>query len=221
FVNNLPWLAEEKSVRMCDRSLATAVLFDQCPGGNTAPAVKALAECPPEMGLSYPCNANWRYWALAKAGRADVVVKDFRQRWATMRSVVENNTLQESWQAAPDSTAQWSHCAVAPIYLTFGDLAGIRPVAPGFAKVEVRPQLADLGRLELTYRTVRGPIHFLAEPTAAGHRVSVTLPAGCEGEALLPKGSTAELEQVAAEHPLGLVRFRLKPGQVNVLDVRR
>ena len=87
FVNNLPWLAEEKQPRLCDRSLATAILFDQCPGGNTAASLQALVECPAEMGLSYPCNACWRYWALARLGRADVVVREFRQRWATMKSV--------------------------------------------------------------------------------------------------------------------------------------
>ena len=41
FVNNLPWLPEEKTPRLCDRSLATAILFDQCPNGNTAAAVRA------------------------------------------------------------------------------------------------------------------------------------------------------------------------------------
>ena len=35
FVNNLPWLQEEKETRLCDRSLATAILFDQCPGNRT------------------------------------------------------------------------------------------------------------------------------------------------------------------------------------------
>jgi hypothetical protein len=49
FVNNLPWLEEEKQPWLCDRSLATSILFDQCPGGNTAAALKALAECPPEV----------------------------------------------------------------------------------------------------------------------------------------------------------------------------
>lgn len=58
-------------------------------------ALKALAECPPEMGLSYPCNAGWRYWALAKLGRADVVLEELRERWAVLPSVALNNTLQE------------------------------------------------------------------------------------------------------------------------------
>ncbi|HEY5913179.1 MAG TPA: alpha-L-rhamnosidase N-terminal domain-containing protein, partial [Verrucomicrobiae bacterium] len=134
FINNLPWLDEEKSPRLCDRSLATSVLFDQCPDGQTAAAVKALAECPPEMGFSYPCNAGWRLWALGKAGRADVIVADFRKRWATMLSVKENNTLQEDWTAQHDSGQQWSHCAVVPLYLAYHGLMGLRPIEPGFKR---------------------------------------------------------------------------------------
>lgn len=212
FVNNLPWLAEEGSPRFCDRSLATAILFDQCPKGNTAAALKALAECPPEMGFSYPCNANWRYWALAKLGRTDVVLADFRRRWATMNSVLLNNTIQEDWTAPPDSGSQWSHCAVAPIYVLFNEIAGIRPASPGFDRVKIRPQLADLSALDLTYRTVRGPIRFTADPIPGGHRVSVTLPAGCEGELLLPKGSATDLERLSPDDSSGLTRFRLKSG---------
>lgn len=52
FVNNLPWLAEENGIRLCDRSLATAILFDQAPDHRTEEAVRALAECPPEIRCS-------------------------------------------------------------------------------------------------------------------------------------------------------------------------
>ncbi|MGC9326501.1 MAG: alpha-L-rhamnosidase N-terminal domain-containing protein, partial [Candidatus Hinthialibacter sp.] len=155
YINNLPWIQEEKSMRLCDRSLATAVCFDQCPGGDAKNAVRALAECPPEMGLSYPANAGWRLWALAKAGRADVIVNDLRSRWATMDSVILNNTLQENWTVAKDSGSQWSHCPVAPLFVLYMNLAGIRPLEPGFTRCEIRPQLAGLGDLTLTARTVQ------------------------------------------------------------------
>src|SRR5690606_3566560 len=117
FVNNLPWLSEEGEPRMCDRSLATAILFDQCPGSDIAEPVRLLAEMPKHVGGSYPANAGWRLWALAEAGRSDVVLADLRQRWARMDSVRLNNTLQEDWQVTPDSGAQWSHCGVAPLYI--------------------------------------------------------------------------------------------------------
>jgi len=186
FVNNLPWLDEEEGPRLCDRSLATAILFDQCPGGETAASLRTLAECPPEMGLSYPANAGWRLWALAKGRRIAAVLRDLRERWATLPSVIQNNTLQESWKAEPDSGDQWSHCPVAPLYVAFMSLAGIRPTAPGFARCEIRPQLGDLGRLELTAHTVRGPIGFAAERVEDGHDLLLAVPEGIAAELVLP-----------------------------------
>ena len=84
FINNLPWVAEEKEERICDRSLATAILYDQCPEGITKFCTKALANPPANLGLSYPANANWRYWALAKAGNVQPILDDFRSRWYGM-----------------------------------------------------------------------------------------------------------------------------------------
>jgi alpha-L-rhamnosidase len=206
--------------RLCDRSLATAILFDQCPNGNTAAALKALVECPPEMGLSYPCNACWRYWALGKLGRADVVIRDFRQRWATMKSVLWNNTLQEDWDDAPDSPDEWSHCPVSPIYVLFSEIAGIRPTAPGFARCQIRPQLADLPDLRLTYHTPRGPIRFAAERHGHGHHVAITIPAGCQAELLLPNPEGVNLPPLVPDSPLGLKRFQLESGRENVFQLR-
>jgi alpha-L-rhamnosidase len=219
FVNNLPWLAEEGAPRLCDRSLAMAVLFEQCPGGQVAAAAHALAECPPELGLSYPANACWRLWALARLGRIDIVLRDFRERWASMDSVIQNNTIQEWWRVTPDTADQWSHCAVAPLYILFTDILGIRPLEPGFARCRVRPQLGDLGELDITAYTVRGPIHFTAEPTGAGHSVALSLPEGCTGELLLPEGARADLPALGEQPIAGLRAFGLDPGQTHRFSI--
>ena len=220
FVNNLPWLAEEKSPRLCDRSLATAILFDQCPEGKMAAAVRALRDCPPEMGVSYPCNANWRYWALAKAGQVEPILRDFRRRWAAMPSVIENNTIQEDWNAQPDSTSQWSSLRTAPLFVLMMDIAGIRPTAPGFAQYQVRPQPGDLGRLELTAYAPVGRFEFTSEPVPGGRKVAVKAPPRGEGELLLPPAAQTDLEPLAPDHPLGLKRFRLRPGEVNTCTLK-
>ena len=219
FEANLPWQAEEGEIRMCDRSLATSILFDQCPDNNTAASLTALAECPPEMGLSYPANAYWRYWALAKLGRTDAIVKEWRERWTTMSSVLLNNSLQEWWTAKPDSSSLWSHCPVAPAYVLYMDIAGIRPASPGFDQCVVRPQLAGLGQLELTAYTPHGPIPFSAIPEAGGHRVTVTLPHDCEGELLLPPSAKPDLDALTPDHPQGLKRYRLVSGVPNTFFV--
>ena len=220
FINNLPWLAEEPSPRTCDRSLATSILFDQCPGGQSAAAVRSLAECPPEMGFSYPANAGWRLWALAKGGRADIIVMDLRRRWATMASVKENNTLQEDWQAAPDSGAQWSHCAVVPLYLTYHGLLGFKPLEPGFKRFELRPQLADLPDLDVTAFTVIGPIALHARGMKGQRDLVLQLPPSGQGELLLPQGEAVDLPAASAPAPTGHQRLKLPSGGQVTLHLR-
>jgi len=211
FVVNRPWLAEEKEVRLCDRSTATAILFDQCPGGRTAASLKALAELPETMGESYPCNANWRYWALAKGGRIDVVLQAIRQRWAAMPSVRLNNALQEDWVARPDSGSQWSHCPVAPLFCMFMNVAGIRPLEPGFGRCEIQPQLGDIEDLDLTAHTVRGPIQFRSHGPLGQRELAIALPPTCGGELVLPVGEEPELEKLGRRQD-GLNRYRLPMG---------
>jgi hypothetical protein len=220
FVNNLPWLKEEGKIRLCDRSLATAVVFDQFPGNNTGPSLRALAECPPEMGLSYPANAGWRLWALAKGGRPDIILQDLRDRWATMDSVILNNTLQEDWKARPDSGQQWSHCAVVPLYIAYMGLAGIRPLEPGFKRVEVRPQPADLSQLELVARTVRGPLVFRALGNRGNRELRLELPRGCEGEIVLPEEETVGLVPLKERASLGLRRWAVPAGTAVTLKLK-
>jgi len=220
FVNNLPWLPEEQTVRTCDRALATALLFDQCPNGDTAASVRSLVDTPPSMGFSYPANAGWRLWALAKAGRADVILKDLRQRWATMASVVQNNTLQEDWTAQPDSRHQWSHCPVAPLYIAFHALAGIWPLEPGFRRMEIRPQLADLDSLELTVHSVPGPIRFAAKGTRGQRRMTLQLPARSEAEMMLDEREQVILEPAPREAIRGHRRYLLPGGVAVELSLR-
>ncbi len=185
YINNLPWLKEEGTPRMCDRSLATAVLYDQCPDDMTAPALQALAAPPAHLGISYPANACWRYWALARGGRTDVVLRELRERWAPMDTVVLNNTIGENWNAAPDSGDLWSHCAVVPLYLLTMGIAGIQPTAPGFARCRLRPQPADLHHFSVVVPTVRGSLSMEATGQMGDRTVHVQVPETCDAEIVL------------------------------------
>jgi len=219
FVSNLPWEDEEGGARRDDRSLASALLFDLCPGGRAAESVQALAQPDEKLMLSYPANSHWRLRALARHGRIDAVLRELRERWAPLPAVLKNNTIPERWDARPDSTDQWSHCAVAPLTLLYREVAGIRPAAPGFAKAEVRPQLGDLKELELVCHTPRGPITFRAEAQEEGHRAFVTLPAECPGELVLPLTEGRGVALTDADRALGLERFALPKGETTEFDV--
>ncbi|MGA1237178.1 MAG: alpha-L-rhamnosidase N-terminal domain-containing protein [Limisphaerales bacterium] len=220
FVDNLPWLPEEQNIRTSDRTLATALLFDQCPNNDTSASVRSLVDTPPSMGLSYPANAGWRLWALAKAAQPQAIIKDLQERWAPMASIHLNNTIQEDWTTQPDSSQQWSHCAVAPIYIAIQGLAGIWPLEPGFRRIEIRPQLAQLEKLDLTVQTRQGPIRFLAEGPQSKRNLTLQLPQRSEAEILLHEKEQVILEPAPREAPKGLRRYIIPGGLAVDLKLR-
>ncbi|MBD3275730.1 MAG: Bacterial alpha-L-rhamnosidase, partial [Candidatus Marinimicrobia bacterium] len=209
FIINKPWLSQDNGPRLCDRSLATAVLYDQCPEGRVQPAVDALTDVPANMGLSYPANAGWRLWALGEAGRTDVILNDFRTRWATMSSVIQNNTLQEAWHAEPDSGSQWSHCPVAPVYVTYMSLLGIKPLEPGFKRYEIKPQLADLESLDIMSRMPGSGIHVVSRGAKGDRSMTIRTPAGYNGELVLDERERVSLPQTGSQPGDGFKRYQL------------
>lgn len=104
-------------------------------------------------------------------------------------------------------------------YCFFMNVAGIQPLEPGFRRCAIRPQLGDLESLDLTAQTVRGPIHFHSQGPLGQRELAITLPAGCEGELVLPAGEQPGLEKLASL-PTGLDRYRLPPGMSVRLTLR-
>ena len=88
-------------------------------------------------------------------------------------------------------------------------LAGIRPLAPGFARAEIRPQLGDLDGLELTAHTVRGPLRFTACGTFGDREVTIEPPDGCQAEVVLRREEAVNLSPAAGDAPPGHLRYAL------------
>jgi alpha-L-rhamnosidase len=158
FVCNKPWIAEENEVRYCDRSLAMAVLYELNLSKNHSNSIKILTEKPKELGLSYSANANWRYWALAKGKKMDVVLNEFKNEWYPAPSVQLNNTMAEFLDIKPDNNGQWSHASIAPFYSIYMDIAGVKPLKVGFEEIEIEPQMGDLEELIIEHHTIHGSI---------------------------------------------------------------
>ena len=218
YIINKPWLAEEKQIRTCDRSLATSILFDMLPNNDATKTLQKLVECPSDMGFAYPANAGWRLWALAKSGRTDVVADDLRKRWATMDSVILNNTLQEDWTVKPDSSSQWSHCPLVPLYMLYMGLAGIRPLEPGFKKCQIRPQPADIEKIELTAQTVQGPIQFASAGKKGDREIVIAVPSSIQAELVLDSREKITLKSLREEKS-GLTVYSL-PKDKTVLKLK-
>ncbi|MEM9936587.1 MAG: alpha-L-rhamnosidase C-terminal domain-containing protein, partial [Bacteroidota bacterium] len=158
FIMNKPWMKDLSEAEVGDRSLAMAVLFDLCPGKPTQ-CIQHLATYD-KLKLSFPANAGWRYWALAKGHRTDVILRELQQKWANLPSVKLNNTIQEHWEVQPDSNSQWSHAGVVPLYISSMCLAGISPLSAGSEEVLIFPQPDALQSLRLNYHTPVGMLRY-------------------------------------------------------------
>jgi hypothetical protein len=110
---------------------------------------------------------------------------------------------------------------VAPLYITTMSLAGIQPLAPGFTRCEIRPQLADLALLELTVHTVQGAIEFSSRGKIGSRELTLELPAGCEGELVVSNKETLKLETaVGLAAPRGFARYRVAAGKTTTVHLQ-
>lgn len=197
FIDNLPWLDEEAGIRMHDRTASLGLLTGLTPIEHRATSLNHLIACPPELGISHPVNAGYRLMALAEFGKGDAVVHDLRERWGAMNSLWQNNTLSEIWQIKHDQLA-WCQCSVAPLYVLYGDVLGIKPIGTGFSKVRIYPQIGDLAYAEGSVPTSRGKIHLHIQQLERTYSMDLTLPAHTEVCLKLP-GELIRMEIVQGQ----------------------
>jgi hypothetical protein len=138
-----------------------------------------------------------------------------------MDSVKLNNTIQENWMTLPDSGDLWSHCAVAPLFHLYMSIAGINPIAPGFARCLVRPQLADLESLELVVPTVRGEISFAASGRAGNRRIRLSIPDSIEATLMVDAAEKLPLKRSTQIRSTGHAYYRLPAGTATEILLAR
>ena len=217
FVDNLPWWREDGGVHFSEVTLGVSVEHDQCPGGAIERSVELLATKPKNVGIDQATEqAGLVWWALAKGGRADVVVRELREVFGTMPSVLQNNTIPEGYTGGKrtDTAAQWNWNCVAPIYVAVMSLAGIRPLESAFKRYEIRPQLADLPDLALTVHTPHGPIVFSGKGPLGARTLTLTLPPNAAGELVVHPDERLALKLIAPG------RFALPVAQTVNLELK-
>ncbi|WP_114750709.1 alpha-L-rhamnosidase-related protein [Pleomorphovibrio marinus] len=183
---NLPWATKDGEKRTCERSLAHWVLGGFAPDSTLESIKKELASKPERLGRCYPANVIWLYWTWAALGDTQEIMDDFGFRWLEMLSVKENNTIQESWKAEKDTQSQLSHSGIAPFFASYMCFAGITMLNPGGSLVQIKPQLASLESLRLTYHTSKGTLRFEASGKLGNRRLKLSLPHGVNVNLVVP-----------------------------------
>ena len=174
---------------------ALAVVFGLAQGQRAEAAaahVARLIQANP-TGHASPYFMHYVLEALFRSGHADVALDATRRAWKVM---LDGGAT--TWWEHFHPRASWCHAwSSTPTYHLPAWVVGVRPLAPGFARVLVAPSLARLTYAAATVPTPQGTIAVSAkhdERTGA-----LTL------DVRIPKGKTAEVTATIAL-PVGKVQ---------------
>jgi len=220
FVDNLPWLDAGKKKRYSDRTLATVLLFHMCPGNQEARSLQLLKSPTPEVGISYPANTVWRFWALAENDEIEPVMDELYRKWCNMNSVIENNTIAENWTTEPNSHSQWSHCAVAPLVALYQGVAGAKPLTPGGFRYRLWPKSVDVALIDMDIHTMQGTIAYRMEGRKGKRILTISVPENQEVELWLDHREEVQLPLVGEEED-GISKYLLGGGSEVVLQLKQ
>jgi hypothetical protein len=132
--------------------------------------------------------------ALYAAGEADYALQLMTDRksdrsWPHMIYNVGTTITLEAWDNKYKTNQDWNHAwGAAPANIIPRCLMGIEPVEPGFARVQIKPQVGHLERGTIDLPTVRGTIH--ADFVSAKDRsfvLNLRLPANIKAVVFLPR----------------------------------
>ncbi|MBD0381463.1 family 78 glycoside hydrolase catalytic domain [Paenibacillus sp. WST5] len=156
--------------------------------------------------IGSPFMSFFYYEALAKLGRFDVMLDDMRIQYGKM---IEHDATT-CWEMYPNSTENRanpnlltrSHChawSAGPGYFLGAFVLGVRGLDPGWSKVLVEPQIADLswargtvplpgqGRIDISWR---------ADRSTRKLHIRIEAPSALELSIVSPEGYEAVIERI-------------------------
>jgi len=147
-------------------------------------------------------GARWVLPVLTATGHQDVAVALATQTtepsWGYWTDTAGFTALGEHWPATTRSRNH--HFFGAIVEWLYEDLAGIRPLSPGYGAIEFKPEIPASGvdRVSASYDSVRGPVAASWQRTPTGLKLDVTVPAGATGKVYVPAPSASVVSEVGA-----------------------
>ncbi|MFG1912131.1 family 78 glycoside hydrolase catalytic domain [Kribbella sp. NPDC048928] len=139
--------------------------------------------------------------ALTAHGHVDVAFAVATQRtYPSWGFWIENGatTLWEAWET---NTRSRDHAFLGSIEGWFyRDLAGIRPAAPGYARIAIRPHVpAGLDEVSASVRTVHGVVGSQWRRQDDGLHLTVTIPVNTTAEVFVPAAAAQEVTAAGSD----------------------
>jgi alpha-L-rhamnosidase len=163
-----------------------ALFFDLVPSAHKKSVIALIRS--KRMACSVYA-AQYLLDALYLAGEGDYAISlltDTSDRsWANMLNSGSTITL-EAWDIKYKPNLDWNHAwGAAPANLLPRRLLGVTPLAPGYAKAQIRPQPGNLASVQGTIPTIRGSISVAY--TRIPRQLTVTIPPNMTAEVILPE----------------------------------
>jgi len=162
---------------------ALAVLYDVATAEEAPPILDRITvpgqgiDAPPELYTTTYYFAWYLIRAFEHAGRADRYPA-LLQTWRDLLKL-HYTTWPESRGDTRSDTHAWSAHPTADL---LGVVAGIRPGAPGYARVRIAPVLGDLTGLDATAATPKGAVSVKYKIEDGKLTALIERPAGLPGE---------------------------------------
>lgn len=186
---------------------------------------KSVADFVQSRGMACSVyGAQYLLEALYLSGRDEAALRLLTARgersWWHMIELGSTTTL-EAWDAKFKPNLTWNHAwGAAPANIISRYVLGVRPLAPGYAKILIAPQPGFLKLARGTVPTPRGPV--VVEVIQDGRRrVTVDVPSGTVARLELPRRGAAHATLDGRAERLGGGSFfieNLSPGR-HVLEV--
>lgn len=105
--------------------------------------------------------------------------------WLNMINVGSTISL-EAWDDRYKPNQDWNHAwGAAPANIIPRKLVGIEPLEPGYSKVRIKPQIAELKRIEASLPTIRGTIEIRVTQTDS-YQLQVRIPGNVHADIYIP-----------------------------------
>ncbi len=135
---------------------------------------------------------------------------------------VGSTIAMEAWDMKYKPNSDWNHAwGAAPANIIPRFLWGIQPVKPGFAEVQIYPQMSNLQYSSITVPTIRGQItgdfRKMNDKTEV---FNLAIPANMTGDFVFDKAKTASISLNGRPIETKQGKLKLKPGS-NKIEIKR
>ncbi len=181
---------------------------------------------------------RWVFEALCLMGKPDKALLRMSSRYRTMidssfTSLWEHyDRWWASWLNAFDEGSSLNHGWNPPAILLPQEIAGVRPVEPGWSTFEVMPKEAFLTHIKLVVPSIKGPVEMELNKTAKDYIIRLKSPLNTTAIVGIPTGSFSKLTSISvngkpiwkgtysggvagiswAGNEDGYVKFKVQPG---------